>query len=401
MTIPTTQECVDAAVAAIESRLGQTVPLYDRSFLNVLSVVLGMNNAQLYRFGVQRKKQVLALTARGDDLTDLGREYGIIRKPAQKAVLSFTPSYTGSVNAYIYRSDSLTLASNDMFYLPTQDYVFLAGTGGDINARAEFAGADGNLEVGVTGEFASLPVGLSSKTVTVSGIVSLGADEETDDELRLRILTEIQTVGGGSNDADYRRWGQETPNVLRVDPYTGRPPWVPSSFVPGERTVYVESTPSYDPDGNADAALLNLVRQYIEYDQESGLRQVCLGSTSDSLAIYSITRRTAYFQINNLSVESSRISNCTADIETTLNDMVRAMHPFILGLDSEAFSNSVLSSAMAARQVQRIVQSYGGSCGTVFASMSYGDWDNPPYTLDPGERLKADAWNSVEINVAS
>ena len=394
MSIPTTQQCVDTAVAAIEARLGQTVPLYDKSFLNVLSVVLGMANAELYRFGIQRAKAVLALTARGDDLTQLGREYGVIRKPAQKSILYLNAVLIGGDSGNILRSDTLKSNDNGMYYFPTQDTAFTAlDTNVYFNVRAEFAGVDGDLEVGSSFQWGSTPTAVSN-TVTVDSIITSGSDEETDDELRLRVLSEIQTVGGGSNAADYRTWGQRTPNVLRIDPYSGQDPW--SSSVPGERTVYVESTVSYDPDGIADSTLLDLVRQYIEYDQDTGLRQVCLGSTSDTLVVESITRIPAYFQVNNLSVEASRLYDCSLDIKSTLDELARDMHPYILGLDSEAFRNDVLSSAYAARAVQRVVQAYGGSCGTVYASISSGGWTDPPHTMNPGERFYAD----VSINVA-
>lgn len=398
MTIPTMQQSVDAAVAAIEARLGQTVPLYDKSFLRVLSVVLGMNNAELYRFGVQRAKQVLALTARGDDLTHLGLEYGIVRKPAQKAILDVIVEYSPSATVNIYRSDTLRSDDNGFYYFPIQDYTFAAGTPiCNISVRAEFAGSSGDLTAPATLYWTSQPDGVTIAGAYVQSTLTAGADEETDDELRLRVLTEIQTVGGGSNDADYRTWGQRTPNVLRIDPYTGQPPWAPTPvFVPGERTVYVESTDSYGLDGAADAALLDLVRDYIEYDQDTGLRQVCLGSTSDTLEVLSITRIPAYFEVNSLSVESTRLYDCTQDIISTLEDLARGMHPFILGLDSEAFRNDVLSSSYAARHVQRVVQAYGGSVGIVNCGTTSGDWDTP-IQLDPGIRLSAE----VTVNVSS
>jgi hypothetical protein len=281
-----------------------------------------------------------------------------------------------------------------MYYFPNGTYT----TGAfpsycDIEATAEFEGPDGELTPGSRLDFSSPPTNADSVISNV--IITPGVNEETDDELRIRVLDEIQTVGGGSNSADYRRWGQLTPNVARVDPYTGSTtlgplsgvPWAGS--IPGERTVFVESTTSFDADGVPDAALLDLTKQYIEYDQVTGRRNPCLGSTDDTLTVSPITRSSVYFEVRNLNVESTRLLDCQTDIDTTLDNLMRGMRPFILGLDSEAFRNDVVSSTYAARHVQRVVQAYGGSVGTIGVGMSYGTYDIETRIMNPGERHKA------------
>lgn len=386
MSIPTVQQCVDAAVAALESNLGQDVPSYDKSFLRILAVLIGMNNAELYRFGAQRAKQVLALTARNDDLTYLGREYGVIRKPEQRSEIFVSVPLPATGAGTIAKTDTMRCDANSMYYFPLDDYPF---TGVDtsvvIRVRAEFAGSDGDLDAGTELYFSAAPENAST-TGTAQSVPLAGSDEETDDELRVRILDEVQTVGGGSNLADYRTWGQRTPNVYRVDPYTGSEPWATS--VPGERTVFVEATTAYDPDGLADAALLSLVTDYINYDQDTGLRQPCLGSTDDTLTVSSIVRNPAYFNIHNLQVEATRYYECQVAIQETLNELTYAMRPFIMGLDAEAFRNDTLTPSYASRHVQRVVQAYGGYVGTVDIGISYGVWLNS-YEMMPGERLSA------------
>jgi len=391
MSIPTAQECVDSAIAALESNLLQDVPLYEKSFLRVLAVVLGMNNAELYRFGVKRSKMVLALTASGDDLTILGREYGIVRKPAVKALLQATWGTAAAVTlpkTTVWKSED-----NGMYYFQLQDYTFPAGGSYIIQVRAEFPGPDGELENGsflVTGS--PPPNSGPAPTALTSGIVERGADEETDEELRLRILDEIQTVGGGSNLADYRTWAQRTPNVLRADPYTGTAPAVAgdpwNDSIPGERTVFIESTTTYHPDGLADGALLALATDYINYDQETGERQPCLGSTDDTLYVVSIYRTPVTFRVHGLDVDAASILACQADITEAIDTFVRSMRPFILGLDVEVFRNDTLTVTSVSRVVQRVVQAYGGSVGLVEFIIS-GGATSTSYPMAPGERLKA------------
>lgn len=382
MTVPTTQECVDSARAILESNLDQTSPLYDKAFLNALSVLIGMTKSELYLYGAERTRQMLALTATGDDLTTVAAEYGVIRKVAKKAVLSirvYGDNSTPVPLSAVWRS-----RDNGMYYFLTQEYE-LDEYYVLMNVRAEYAGVEGDLAFGSILDISSTVPGLRD-TASTHEVIERGAKEETDDELRVRLLDEIQTVGGGSNTADYRTWGQRTPNVYRVDPYSGSLPWVDS--LPGERTLFVESTAAYDSEGVADDALLTSVRAYVSYNPDTGREQPCLGSSDDTLDILSITRNTAYFTVRGLTVPSTKLLGCQTAVTEALNRMTYAMRPFILGLDAEAFRNDVLSSAQASREVQRVVQAFGGYVSSVRTGLEYGV-DLNAYPLNPGERLKA------------
>lgn len=376
------QECVDSARAILESNLDQTAPAYDKAFINALSVVLGMTKAELYLFGAKRARQVLALTATGEDLTLLAAEYGVVRKAAKKAVNRIR--VYGDNDTEIPLSTSWRSRDNGMYYFLTQEYT-LDEFYVLMDVRAEFAGPEGDLSAGSMLDISSVVPGLRD-TAAAHEVIENGAQEESDDELRIRLLDEIQTVGGGSNTADYRTWGQRTPNVLRVDPYSGSLPWEEST--PGERTLFVEAVSSYNADGIADQTLLDLTREYVLTDPDTGRQQPCLGSTNDTLDILSITRNTAYFSVRGLSVPSTKLGACQTAITAALNSMSFAMRPFILGLDAEAFRNDVLSSAKASREVQRVVQAYGGYVSSVQTGLEYG-LPLDAYPLSPGERLGA------------
>lgn len=382
MIIPTTQECVDSSLAIIESKLGVTVPEYDKAFLRVVAVALGMTKADLYKFGVQRHKQVLALTATGEDLTELGAEYSVIRKAEQKCILNI--AVMAAVGTPINRSVVFQSEENGMYYFPIQDFVATAGVT-LIQVRAEFAGPLGKLAVGSVLYTVSEYDGIGNGA-PVSSVDTEGSYEETDEELRSRILDEIQTVGGGSNLADYRTWGQQTPNVYRIDPYSGSLPWEDS--LPGERSIWVEATTAYDPDGFADVALLTAVRQYISYDPVTLLGRPCLGSTDDTLFIRTIVRNPVYFTVRGLAVESTKMLACQTAITSVLDTETRAMRPFILGLDAEVFRNDVMTSAWASKRVQRVVEAFGGYVAGVDVALQPGVLVGS-YTMDPGERLKA------------
>jgi uncharacterized phage protein gp47/JayE len=82
ITIPTTQEQKETNLANFESALNQSAPDNEKSFLRVASAVEALQFTALYKYGVDAVLQNLALTATGEDLENLGDEYGVSKKPA-------------------------------------------------------------------------------------------------------------------------------------------------------------------------------------------------------------------------------------------------------------------------------------------------------------------------------
>jgi len=380
--IPSTQENIDSCLALLESNMGQQSAIQHKAFLLVLSRLQGLIKTSLYQFTVVQTKRVLAITAPWDDLVIIGSQYAVTPKPAIMAVLKIQA--TGAPGTVIPLTTVWKSEANGFRYFQNQPYTVGAGGTVEVNVRAELAGIAGTLKTGDTLTIGS-PITDISDEASVVSIITQGADEEEIEDFRVRVLDEIRTVGGGSNLADIRTWGQQTPNVYRVYPYTGKSPW--SSSLPGVRTVFVESTIGFDPDGIPDAALLASVRQYITYDQVTGKTHQALGSTDETLYIYGIHRLVFTLKLYGFSVPSNVEAACKTDIETSTDEYFRTFGPFIDGLDPIGLKNNVVTSVSVAESVQDVVKSYGGYVERIEVMLIPGS-PIGKYIFNPGERAK-------------
>ncbi len=92
-----------------------------------------------------------------------------------------------------------------------EETIFGTGTT-ECSIRALEAGAAGNLEVGTKLSFLSVEFEASAEVIDLSG----GTDEETDDQLRLRVLFRIREPPAGGDAADYKAWALAVPGVTRA-----------------------------------------------------------------------------------------------------------------------------------------------------------------------------------------
>ena len=130
-------------------------------------------------------------------------------------------------------------------------------TGGKFRASvvASSAGASGNVGIGAIDTIVTPVVGLDS--VTNEGVIAGGADEESDEDLRARILLEFQG-GTAGNIVDYQRWALAYEGVGRVTV-------IPVADGPGTVTVIVMDATG----GPVSAAVVDGLQE--ELDPNPGL----------------------------------------------------------------------------------------------------------------------------------
>ena len=87
----------DAFKSAFEAKLGQTVPALERSFISVLARVIALSDTGLYKYAANRILQALAITATGDNLDVIGRNYGVYRIAGTPAEINVV--FTGTTGA--------------------------------------------------------------------------------------------------------------------------------------------------------------------------------------------------------------------------------------------------------------------------------------------------------------
>jgi uncharacterized phage protein gp47/JayE len=391
--IPTTQELIDQFLANLEASLGQTSPINEKAFLRVISAAEGIVFTSLYKYAAYQVKQMLAITAFGTGLDLIGAEYGITRKAAEATVL--TATLPGVDTTIIPQTVDFIGDANGVRYFLDSSYTIGVPTPGvaEMTMTAETLGVVGNLQAGDTLSIGTQVAGAETvATVAVitgqtTAILNTGAEEETDEAYRIRILDEIRAVCGGGNAADYRKWAQEVAGVARAYPYAGKPVELLIESSPPDRTVYIEADTTIDPDGIAPQSLLDEVRDTITTDPVTGLARQPLGLTDDTLFIESISRTQFYVSVITLSVPDDLVAKAKAEIEDAVTAYFLRIKPFVDGLDSLIDRNDKITDTTVSNVVQDVLSANGGTANGVIFGLFQGD-SLPEYQLSPGELAK-------------
>ena len=391
--IPTTLEQFEINLANIEARLNQTSPLNDKAFNRVLAAMEAMGFTSLAKFAAYHVKQVLVITAFGTGLDVLGAEYGVTRKAAEATVL--TATLPGIDTTIISQTIDFIGAANGVRYFLNSAAEIGDPTPGvaEMTMTAEIVGVVGNLQAGDILNIGTQVAGAETvATVAVItgetvAILNTGAEKETDEAYRVRLLDRIRAIFGGGNAADYREWAQEVAGVTRAYPYSGKPVELLLESSPPDRTVYVQADTTIDPDGIAPQSLLDEVRDTITTDPVTGLARQPLGLTDDTLYVESISRTDFFVQISTLSVSDDLVAKAKSEIEDALTAYFLTIAPFVDGLDSVLDRNDKITDLTVSNVVQDILSANGGTANSVAFDITPGG-SIPEYQLSPGELAK-------------
>lgn len=181
-----------------------------RSDLEVQATVQAAAVNSLYAFVDWVARQILPDTADAEQLDRHGSIWGVQRKAASKA--TGTVIFTTSVGAVIPAGAELTHAAGQSYV--TTASATATGATTVVAVAAVDAGAAGNLAVGEALALVSPITGVQSTATT--GEIASGADVESDDAYRARILARIQQPPHGGADFDYLTWALEVDGVTRA-----------------------------------------------------------------------------------------------------------------------------------------------------------------------------------------
>lgn len=198
-------EDFDARLPAADSRLR-------RSVLDVLGRVHagGLNGAYGYLGHIAL--QALPDTADYDVLLRWANIFGVSPKAAEPAV--GTATLSGS-NGTVVLAGAVLQRLDAVEYVTTDDVTITAGTAA-APIEAVVAGAAGMAAAGVGLTFASPVAGVASAAVVAAPGLTAGADAESEEALRGRVLERLQQPPHGGAQADYVRWAKEVPGVTRA-----------------------------------------------------------------------------------------------------------------------------------------------------------------------------------------
>lgn len=388
LVTPTTQEISDNIVAQLSGSIGQSIPLLPKTFTRVLAKVIAGVFVMLYKYAGFAALQMFVTRASASEtifngqaivpLVEWGRLVGVgDPEPATAAELIVDVTVltqTGVLPA----NSQLVRAQTGVVYL-TNASVALDAPVIQVRARAASdqaggggLGIIGNLSPGDQVGFAS-PLPNVATLATVSSQSVTGADAETSEAYRARILRRFQRRPQGGAYADYQAWGEEAAGIVAVYPYTG---------APGQVDVYAEATPesSGSPDGYPTPAQLAAVAALIEQDQ-GGLAS--RRPANAAVNVYSITRASFTAVVTGLAAPN--IPDAQNAIEDALDDYMRTRAPFIEGLSTLPRLDRVTEAA-AAGVVDDVVSAIGGSVTSV--SLELSGVPQPSYTVGRGEKAR-------------
>jgi uncharacterized phage protein gp47/JayE len=209
---PTLRTLVDRVIADINARLPGADARLPYSNLNVLAHVHGAAAHGMYGYLDWIARQVIIDTCEAEYLDRWAAIWGVLRKAATPATGNVT--FTG-VNGSSIPVGTLLARADGVQYKTTALVSIASGTA--TTSAVEVAG-------GVTGNYAAsgqlslvVPVAGVDATATVAaGGLTGGADTETDDALRSRLLQRIQNPPQGGAAADYVAWALEVAGVTRA-----------------------------------------------------------------------------------------------------------------------------------------------------------------------------------------
>lgn len=397
LTTPTTAQIASNIVGQLETALSQTIPLLPKAFSRVLAKVLAAIYVVLYKYAGFSLLQQFITTASFEKtevngktirpLVEWGRLVGAgDPHPATQAELELEVavlSQTGSLPG----GSQLLYAPTGIVYLTTAAVPLSAATV-TVTARAssdqdqgDGAGTIGNLEPGQVLQFASpLPNVATNATVTGSAVV--GADAESEDVYRARVLRRCQRRPQGGAYADYQAWGTEVAGIRNVFPYTG---------LPGEVDVYVEAEAG--PDGIPDSSQLDAVRDSIEFDPSEAPSPTGLANrrpANAAINVLPITR--TGFDLDITGFSAADPVTVLASIEQGLDEYLRSREPYIVGLSSLPRLDRITQGAVAG-VVQEIAEANGASVGGI--TLLRGGIEIVQYTLARGELAKLGALTPI------
>ena len=401
LTLPTLAQTTATYLAAIQSRLNQSLPQAPQALVNVLAAAEAMGDYVTGKYAADRFLAGFWSTAQGPDLDFLGTEYNLPRQTAVPATVTATLAATDGT--IIPLGTVFNCQANGIQYATTAavtaPYPGLTGTGVVLTLTAILPAGQGgvasNLAIGSSLNIANAIAG-AQLVATVTATSVTGVDAELDAAYRVRGLALVQTTPTGSNAASYRLWGLMVPGVAMIYPYSGAPPSVGTSY-PGQRTIYVECLTSVQADGitagswtpstSVAVGLVGQVANAIKTNPNTGVANQDLGLVDSGLYVLPITRTLIYVTVTGLTVPSGATAACQADTTTAAQNYFLGIRPYISGVDPSFSRNDTATNPALSTAIQAILINYGAQVQAIQFGLAAG-LAQPAYQVGQGEKLK-------------
>lgn len=203
---PTLRELITQMTTDAEREAG--AKQLRQSNLRVLPKVFAYACHGLYGFITWILKQLFPDTAEKQFLERQASIQGIYRRAASKATGTLTVSYTEGATLPV---GTIFMADDQTRYETTAEPEVGSYT---VPVQCLETGTVGNREAGQTYTLVSPVVGVDSEAV--GSEMAGGAEAESDESLRKRLLFRLQNPPRGGAKEDYIAWAEEVPGVTRA-----------------------------------------------------------------------------------------------------------------------------------------------------------------------------------------
>lgn len=154
-------------------------------------------------------EQAFAVTAEGDYLDLIAKDYGMERTPATRARVTLL--FKGAVGAVIPQGTTVGIENSDLSFTTDSEVVIGQNGSVTVSATCKMAGKIGNV----------LPDTIKLLFDPIKDITSVkntasaagGVDQESDQSLRERILYQKRNPEHGGTISDYKRWALSVTGV--------------------------------------------------------------------------------------------------------------------------------------------------------------------------------------------
>ena len=333
---PTTKEVSDNILSQLQATLNQSIPLLPKSFLMVLAKALAAVYQILYKYGGFIFLQMFVQSAQ-DEKTEVNGKiinplvnWGLLvgvgyKQPATAAELSVTVTVDNQVGNLPANSQLLS-QSNGVTYLTLgavpldAETVTVTCIASADSSGGTGAGTIGNLEPGAVLTFAN-PIPQVNKDAVVDSQLVTGADAESTELYRKRILDRFQLRPQGGAPQDFLLWSLETEGIINIYPY--------KSDNPGQVKTYAEATvaSSGSEDGIPTQAQLEAVSFNLEYTKEGLANRRPISALSTVLPI----SRTP-FTVEVIGVDAPDVAAVQPLIVTQCENYFLSREPYIFGV---------------------------------------------------------------------
>lgn len=251
---PTLAELRDRIRRDFNARLPGADALLRQSNLSVIADVFAGLSYLHFGYQVWLSQQLFPDTAEGPFLERWASIWGLTRRPATAALGAI--AVTGTAGAVVPPGAEFQRVDRVRYQAGTGATLAADGTA-TVGVIAEVPGSSGEAVAGTTVTTVSALPGVVAQATIADPGMGGGADEETDAQLRTRLLARIQTPPMGGSASDYVDWALEVPGVTRV--------WVaPQEQGPGTVIVRFAMDDAAHPNGIPTPADVALVQAHLD-----------------------------------------------------------------------------------------------------------------------------------------